>query len=111
MPNTLLRMKLSPEEEQFLRHWVYDEAHYREGVGPAKRLQVERALPPHELALLVAAAIPDLRDQERISEGPPPSEPPSWPWNSEPERLNRVRAAQEILMQRATQHRQGSTTV
>ncbi len=30
-------MKLSPEEENFLRHWIYDEAHYQEGQGPIRR--------------------------------------------------------------------------
>jgi hypothetical protein len=32
------RMRLSPEEETFLRHWMYDEVHYQNGTGPAKRL-------------------------------------------------------------------------
>ena len=34
-------MKLSRDEEVFLRHWMYDEVHYRDGQGPAKRLQLE----------------------------------------------------------------------
>ena len=27
-------MKLSRDEELFLRHWMYDEVHYEEGPGP-----------------------------------------------------------------------------
>ena len=46
MPNKHQPMKLSRDEEIFLRHWIYDEAHYRDGTGPAKRLQREhRAIP------------------------------------------------------------------
>ena len=42
MTNKHPPMSLSHDEEMFLRHWIYDEAHYMEGVGPAKRLQVEQ---------------------------------------------------------------------
>ena len=83
MPNTHLRMKLSPKEEAFLRHWMYDETHYEKGVGPAKRLQVEHRARPADLALLIAAAIPDLAEQEAAGSGPPPVEPPLWPWSEE----------------------------
>jgi hypothetical protein len=41
MPNTHPRMRLSRDEEAFLRQWMYDETHYQEGTGPAKRLQVQ----------------------------------------------------------------------
>jgi hypothetical protein len=36
MPNKHPQMKLSHNEEQFLRLWMYDETHYRDGNGPAK---------------------------------------------------------------------------
>ena len=50
MPNRPPLMKLSRDEANFLRHWMYDEAHYREGSGPAKRLQREhRAVPAHQV--------------------------------------------------------------
>jgi len=32
-------MKLSPEEESFLRHWMYDEVHFQNGPGLAKQLR------------------------------------------------------------------------
>jgi len=83
MPNTLQPMKLSREEELFLRHWMYDEAHYRDGQGPAKNLQLRHQAVPADLAVLIAAAIPDLSEQEAAGSGPAPSDPPSWPWNGD----------------------------
>ena len=83
MPKTHPRMKLSREEEDFLRHWMYDEVHYRESQGPAKRLQVQHRAVPADLAVLIAAAIPDLADQEAAGHGPPPTEPPTWPWSDD----------------------------
>jgi hypothetical protein len=76
-------MKLSRDEEAFLRHWIYDEAHYRDGVGPAKRLQLEHRVPSADLAVIIAAAIPDPADQEAAGSGPAPTDPPSWPWSDE----------------------------
>lgn len=84
-------MRLSRDEEAFLRHWMYDEVHYREGQGPAKRLQVQHRATPADLAVLIAAAIPDPAAQEAAGEGPPPAEPPTWPW---PEDLLRSRLAE-----------------
>jgi hypothetical protein len=55
--------KLSPEEMHFLRHWMYDEMHYREGIGPAKQLQREQQEISANLAVIIAAAIPDLAEQ------------------------------------------------
>jgi hypothetical protein len=83
MPNKRPQMKLSREEEVFLRHWMYDEVHYSEGQGPAKQLQVQHRAVPADLAVLIAAAIPDLADQEAAGLGPPPAEPPIWPWSED----------------------------
>ncbi len=83
MPNTHLPMKLSHDEEVFLRHWMYDETHYRDGAGLAKQLQLQHRVPPADLALLIAAAIPDVTDQEAAGAGPPPVESPCWPWSVE----------------------------
>jgi hypothetical protein len=76
-------MKLSRDEELFLRHWIYDEAHFQNGVGPAKRLQVEHRVVPADLAALIAAAIPDPADQEQAATTPPPFSPPRWPWDGD----------------------------
>jgi hypothetical protein len=38
MLQTHPRMKRSREEEAYLRHWMFDEARYQEGQGPAKQL-------------------------------------------------------------------------
>lgn len=88
-------MKLSSDEENFLRHWMYDEAHYQEGPGPAKRLQLQYRAVPADLAVLIAAAIPDPIEQERACLGPPPVEPPTWPWPAYlwEQRLGEARAA------------------
>jgi len=76
-------MKLSREEEIFLRHWMYDETHYREPAGLAKRLQVDHGAIPADLATIITAAMPCLADQELAGIGPPPSEPPCWPWSAD----------------------------
>jgi hypothetical protein len=73
-------MKLSPEEELFLRQWIYDEAHYQDGQGPAKRLQIEHGVRPADLALLIAAAIPDPAAQQAASLAPASPKTPDWPW-------------------------------
>ena len=83
MPNKHPLLRLSPEEEQFLRHWMYDEVHYQEGPGPAKRLQLQHGAVPADLAVLLAAAMPDPADQDAAGRGPPPEEPPMWPWLGE----------------------------
>jgi hypothetical protein len=92
-------IRLSREEEMFLRCWIYDEAHYQEGVGPAKWLQLQHRVPPAELATLIAAAIPDLTDQEAAGLGPPPAEPAMWPWSEESQR-SRLLEARDILTRR-----------
>ena len=83
MPNKHPLMRLSREEEVFLRHWMYDEAHYQDGLGPAKRLQLEYQAIPADLASIIAAAVPDLTEQEAAGLGPPPAEPAEWPWTEE----------------------------
>lgn len=83
MQNKHPLMKLSRDEEIFLRHWMYDELHYQDGQGPAKRLQVEHRAVPADLAVLIAAAVPDPAEQEAAGLGPPPAEPPIWPWSEE----------------------------
>ena len=88
-------MRLSRDEELFLRHWIYDEAHYQDGLGPAKRLQLQHRAIPADLAVLIAAAIPDSIDQEEEALGSPPVEPPIWPWSETAwrERVSEARAA------------------
>ena len=103
MPSTHPRMKLSREEETFLRHWIYDEAHYQDGPGPAKRLQVEHRVTPADLALLISAALPDPADQEAAGLGPPPAEAPTWPWPDDALRA-RIAEAQAALAERHRPH-------
>ncbi len=77
------RMRLYPEEETFLQHWMYEETHFRDGPGPAKHLQLHHKLKPADLATLIAAAFPELGEQESAGTGPPPPDPPVWPWSPE----------------------------
>jgi hypothetical protein len=89
-------MKLSHEEEVFLRHWIYDEVHYREGTGPAKRLQVAHKVPPANLALIIAAALTEPGEQEAAADGPPPTELPIWPWPKD-SCARRIEEARQLL--------------
>jgi hypothetical protein len=94
MPSTHHPMKLSRDEELFLRHWIYDEAHFRDGVGPPKRLQIEHRIIPADLATLIAAALPDPKDQAEAASTRPDA-PARWPWsgNAFQARLDEARAS------------------
>jgi hypothetical protein len=95
------RMRLSREEEAFLYRWVYDEAHYQEGVGPAKGLQVQHALKPADLAILIAAALPEPAEQEAMALKIPAKDRPAWPW-LEDEFTRRLEEARATLAERHT---------
>src|SRR5439155_19364333 len=69
MPNKHPPMKLSREEENFLRHWIFDESHYQDGPGPAKRLQLEHQIAPVQMATIIAAAMPNLEVQAAAAKG------------------------------------------
>jgi hypothetical protein len=81
MPKTHPRLTLSPDEELFLRQWMFDEAHFEEGQGPAKRLQVAQGVRPAELSLLIAAALPDPAEQLAAVSGATRSTCPIWRWS------------------------------
>ena len=89
-------MKLSPEEERYLRHWMFDEAHYQDGPGPAKNIQVAKHVPPADLAALIAVGMPSLADQEAVAQGPRPSSDPVWPWTEQTLR-SRLAEARDII--------------
>jgi hypothetical protein len=97
-------MKLSREEEQFLRHWMHDEVHYQDGQGFAKRLQLLHHAIPADLAILIAAAIPDPADQEAAGLTPPADVPLTWPWSDEGFRA-RLAEARTILAERKVEFR------
>ena len=79
---------------------MYDEVHYQERRGPAKRLQLQHRAISADLATLIAAAIPDPADQEEAGLAPPPAEPPEWPWSDDALR-QRVSEARDVLIQRS----------
>jgi hypothetical protein len=93
-------MKLSREEDVFLKRWIFDEFHYDSGAGPAKRLQIEHRVVPAELSILIAAAIPDPREQKIAALGPPPADEPKWPWSEEGFRA-RLEEARAVLAARS----------
>jgi hypothetical protein len=80
---------------------MYDEAHYRDGRGPAKRLQLAHRAVPADLAAIIAAALPDPADQAAAGSDPPPVEPPVWPWDDAGFR-NRLAEARAVLAGRLT---------
>jgi hypothetical protein len=92
-------MKLSREEETYLRHWIYDEARYQEGVGAAKLLQVEHGVRPADIADLIAAALPDPSEQEAASLSPPTAGNVTWPWTADSFRA-RLAEARAVLAKR-----------
>jgi hypothetical protein len=92
-------LKLSLDEELFLRCWMYDEVHYQQARGPAKRLQLEHHVAPADLSVLIAAAMPEPAKQEAAALGPPPAELPKWPWTDEL-LLARLTEARRILAHR-----------
>jgi hypothetical protein len=49
--------------------------------GQAKQLQREHHAISANLAVIIAAAISDLAEQWAAGVGPPPAEPPTWPWS------------------------------
>ena len=99
MLKTLPRMKLSREEEVFLRHWMYDEVHYQDGQGLAKKLQLQHRVAPADLAIIIAAAIPNLAEQKAAGVGAPPAEALQWPWSND--RIqSRLSEAKAILAER-----------
>ena len=99
MPKTHPRMKLSHEEEAFLRPWMFDEVHFKEGHGPAKRQQVAQGVRPAELSLLIAAALPNPAEQQAAVSGATHSPCPTWPWSVQSFQ-DRLEEAQAILASR-----------
>ena len=83
MRNKHRQMKLSHEEDNFLRHWIHDEAHYEEEVGCGQAPSGPALYRPGGPRNYYPAAIPDLNEQEAAAFGPPPVEPPVWPWSDE----------------------------
>ena len=84
---------------------MYEEAHFREGPGPAKDLQLHHKLKPADLATLIAAAFPELGEQESAGIGPPPSEPATWSWSA---RTFQARLREALTTVASRQQRNGA---
>jgi hypothetical protein len=91
-------MKLSHDEDAFLRRWMYDEVHYAVGPGPAKAFQVRHGASPADLAAIIAAAIPDPAEQEAAGTRTA-ALPIAWPWTKDSFQ-NRLAEARSILSAR-----------
>jgi hypothetical protein len=89
-------MKLSPDEETFLHQWIYDEVHFADGAGPAKQLQLQHRAIPADLAVLIAAGIPDPAEQAVASQTPLVDHAPRWPWHDKTLQ-SRVSEARRLL--------------
>src|SRR5260370_11943620 len=99
MPKTHPRLTLSPEEGLFLPQWMFDEVHFEDGQGPAKRLQVAQVVRPAELSFLIAAALPDPAEQQAAVSDVTRSACPTWPWSVQSFQ-DRLGEAQAILASR-----------
>ncbi len=97
-------MNLSLPEERFLQAWMRDEFHFRQGPGPAKRLEREHQIMPADLAALIAAWLPDPHEQSRRAEQASPEERVEWPWQSREEFETRLHQAREELARRGRNH-------
>ena len=98
MPRTQLKMNLSHDEEVFVRQWMFNEVHFQHGIGPAKKLQLQHAVRPADLAEIIAAAFPDPAEQEAAGCTCPES-PPIWPWTAQTFG-SRLAEARHLLAQR-----------
>jgi hypothetical protein len=101
-------MKLRHDEELFLRRWMFEEYHFRNGVGPAKRLQLENRVISADLAVIIAAAIPDPSEQLAAGLEAPPEESPRWPWSEESFRT-RVADAKAVVARIAKRRPSGAS--
>ncbi len=90
-------MRLSQNGEQFLTAWIRNELNYRGGAGPAKLLERKHRAKPAGLAMLIAAWIPDPREQYRRAETAGDPGPLEWPWKDEEELHARLREARTVL--------------
>jgi hypothetical protein len=75
---------------------MFDESHFQNGAGAAKRLQIAHSVAPTDIATLIAAALPDPAEQEAAGQGPAPGGTPEWPW-SEQSLQSRLREARALL--------------
>jgi hypothetical protein len=80
---------------------MYDEVHFQNGLGPAKRMQLEHGVVPADLAVLIAATIPGLAEQEAIGRDQPADEP-NWPWPTEEALQRRIAEARAVLAARCS---------
>ncbi len=88
-------------------HWMYDEVHFQDGLGPAKRLQLQHGAIPADLATLIAAAIPNAADQEMAGFSPPSAETLRSPW-TEDSLSARLAEARAALVERSSDKLSGS---
>jgi hypothetical protein len=95
-------MKLSPKQENFLKHWMYEELHFRDKslARPAKELQRQQPVVPAQIAAIIAAWMPDPIEQDKVLQGPPPETPPEWPWASREEFQDLLSKATQELEER-----------
>jgi len=104
MPNKSPPMKLSREEEGFLRHWMYDKTHYQDGPGPAKQFCIEQPLLTWPPSLPLPS--PTWTTRKLPASGPRLMIPPMWPWIGDTLRT-RIFEAQAALPEHGRSNSQG----
>lgn len=95
------KLKLTAAETDFLRAWVWEEAHFLQVCAPgAKAIQVEKA--PHSPPLLadIVSAAMTLEEQTAMAGGPPAKTSPPWPWTSDEHLRARHQEAKQHLEHR-----------
>lgn len=95
------RPKLTENETDFLRAWIWEEANFqRPHTSTAKRIQVEKS--PYAAPLLadiVTAALPP-EEQVAIATGPEPRSDAAWPWPTDDDLRRRHQEARGWLESR-----------
>ena len=83
MSEATLPMKLSPREEAYVRHWMYEEFHCNDPSQPrpAVELLEEHSGTELDLLRLIIAAICPIEGYD-LAATPRPEGTPEWPWSS-----------------------------
>lgn len=97
MSEATLPMKLSPREEAYVRHWMYEEFHCNDPSQPrpAAELLEEHSGTELDLLRLIIAAICPIEGYD-LAATPRPEGTPAWPWSSKEEFEARVLEATNL---------------
>ena len=89
--------QLTPAERDFLRAWMWEEAHPRVIENGAKKAQIARSAYAAPLLADIAAATMTAEEQVDAAHGARPARTPDWPWASDEELRSRHEEAKVWL--------------